>query len=381
MRRKKLLKFFSICTAVLFTVYVGNELMSYPRFSAYTGEKCSICHVNPTGGSMRNLYGTKYAREELTMDAFKKLAEDTDFDPRINDYITIGGDVRIAHIDNQVPDMPNLNTFLTMQGDLHINAQINRVLSVFVSSGIEIPNFPTKYEAYGMVSRLPWNIYFKAGRFTPDFGIRIVEHRAFQREDILNTPYAPDAGLELGFEPDIFTFNIGLYNGLQTNFFDTDQNKMFVTKGDATFSFADYMYNFNIGGSFFNNPYRAFVSGEFQNANRKAWNGYTKIGLYNRVAILGEVDFEENTINGFLKRKMFYYGELNVKVVKGFELRGQYESFDPDRDTDDDTINRYSFGVAAFPFAGMEAEVMYRIVNEEADLENDEYQFNFHFYF
>ena len=83
---------------------------------------------------MRNLYGTKYAKEELTMDAFKKLAEDTDFDPRINDYITVGGDVRIAHIDNQVPDQPDLNTFLTMQGDLHINAQINRALSVFVSS-------------------------------------------------------------------------------------------------------------------------------------------------------------------------------------------------------------------------------------------------------
>jgi hypothetical protein len=376
-----LIKFFTVVLVLSSGLYLVSELESYPRFSAYTGDKCSSCHVNPSGGSMRNLYGNKYAADNLQMDAFKKLAEETKFSPKINDFITIGSDVRIAHVDNKVPEQPDLNTFLTMQGDIYVNAEINKVVSVFVSSGIQIPNFPTKYEAYGMLSNLPANIYFKAGRFSPDYGIKIVEHRAYQREDLLRTPYSPDAGLELGFEPDIFTLNVGLFNGLNTTFFDTDQNKMFVTKGDATFSFQDYKYNFNIGASFYNNPYRAFVSGEFVDANRKAWNGFTKIGLFERVAILGEIDFEENTIAGFLKRKMFGYGELNVRVVKGIELRGQYELFDPDRDRENDNINRYSFGFAAFPLQGMETEFMYRIVSEEADLDNDEYQFNFHFYF
>lgn len=381
MKNKILFKLFAFISALSLFLYMVSELESYPRFSAYSGEDCMICHVSPSGGSMRNLYGTKYASENLEMEAFKKLAEDTKFSPRINDFINIGGDVRIAHIDDQIPNQPNMNTFLTMQGDLYVNAHVNKILNVFVSSGIEIPNFPTKYEAYGMISRLPAGLYFRAGRFSPDYGIKIVEHRAFQRQDLLNTPYSPDAGLELGIHPGIFSLNMGLFNGLNTNFFDTDQNKMFVTKGDATLNFDDYRYNFNFGASFYNNPYEAFVTGGTVNANRKAWGGFTKIGLDKRVAILGEMDFEENTINGFLKRKMFGYGELNIRVIKGVELRGQYEYFDPDRDTDDDTINRYSFGVSAFPVTGMETELMIRIVTEEADLDNDEYQFNFHFYF
>ena len=381
MKKKILFRLFSFVTAVSLFLYLVGELESYPRFSAYTGENCNLCHVSPTGGSMRNLYGTKYAQDNLQMEAFKKLVKDAKFSPRINDFINIGGDVRIAHIDNQVPNQGNQNTFLTMQGDLYVNAEVNKLLSVFVSSGIEIPNFPTKYEAYGMISGLPAGFYFRAGRFSPDYGIKIVEHRAYQRQDLLNTPYSPDAGLEMGIQPGIFTLNAGLFNGLNTNFFDTDQNKMFVTKGDATINFDDYRYNFNFGMSFYNNPYQAFVSGNTLNANRKAWNWFTKIGLDNRVALLGEVDFEENTIDNFLKRKAFTYGELDIRVIQGLELRGQYEYFDPDRDTDNDEMNRYSFGVAAFPVPGMETELMIRIVSEEADLDNDEYQFNFHFYF
>ena len=382
MRKKILVKLFSFVAALSLFLYLVSELESYPRFSAYTGDKCVSCHVSPTGGSMRNLYGAKYAEENLQMDVFKKLAKDTKFSPKVNDFITLGGDVRIVHFDNQVPDKPDMNSFLTMQGDLYINAKVNKILNVFVASGIEIPNFPTKYEAYGMISGLPAGLYFRAGRFSPDYGIKIVEHRAFQREDLLGTPYSPDAGIELGIQPDIFSLNMGLFNGLNTTFFDTDQNKMFVTSADATFSFNDYMYNFNFGASFYNNPYRRFMAGGVSvDANRKAWGGFTKIGLDERIAILGEVDFEENTVDGFLKRKMFGYGELNVRIIKGIELRGQYEYFDPDRDVENDIINRYSFGFAAFPVSGMETELMIRLVSEETDVENDEYQFNFHFYF
>ncbi len=40
-------------------------LYSYPRFSAYTGDKCSDCHVNPQGGGMRNQYGQHFAKQNL----------------------------------------------------------------------------------------------------------------------------------------------------------------------------------------------------------------------------------------------------------------------------------------------------------------------------
>jgi len=62
-------------------------------------------------------------------------------------------------------------------------------------------------------------------------------------------------------------------------------------------------------------------------------------------------------------------------------LRSQFEYMDPNRDLEKDHITRLSFGAAAFPFLGLEAEAMYRIVNEEVDLKNNEMQVNLHFFF
>ncbi|MBK6877577.1 MAG: hypothetical protein IPG99_14300 [Ignavibacteria bacterium] len=78
---------------------------------------------------------------------------------------------------------------------------------------------------------------------------------------------------------------------------------------------------------------------------------------------------------------MYWFGELDVVVIKGLELRAQYESYDRNRDVENDTRSRISAGFAAFPFNGFETDIMVRFVSEDADLKNDEFQWNFHFYF
>ncbi len=355
-----------------------SDLHAYPRFAAYTGSKCADCHVNPDGGSMRQGYGLKYAKDELYMDMFKKIAGKMEFSPKINKHISVGGDVRIAQIDDEVPDRTNFNTFLTMQGDLDVNVKVNDIVNIFITSGIAIPNFPVKYEAYGMISKLPLDAYFLAGRFKPAYGIRIVEHRAFQRKYLLNTPYDADAGFELGIAPGDLNMNVGLFNGLNTDFFDQDAHKMVTANADYTFHIKDNVH-VNIGASVFNNPYKyASLPLTF---NRKSAAGFMKIGLFDKVALLGEVDFTENT-DSLLTRTFFAFGELNVRIVKGVELRAQYEYMQPNRDIENNDRSRYSAGLAFFPFFGFETETMVRFSKEKpVDVQNSEFQWNFHFYF
>lgn len=108
----------------------------------------------------------------------------------------MGSDMRMIFIDDQTGEgNPNFNTFFQMQGDLYVNAQVNKYISLMVAPGLYIPNtygsnpLPTKYEIYGMVSNLPAGLYFKAGRFIPNFGIKVPEHRAYNRifNDLLYT--------------------------------------------------------------------------------------------------------------------------------------------------------------------------------------------------
>ena len=78
---------------------------------------------------------------------------------------------------------------------------------------------------------------------------------------------------------------------------------------------------------------------------------------------------------------MYGYAELNVIVIKGFELRSQYEYYDKNRDITGDHIQRISGGMAFFPFFGFETEMMVRFPIEDPETKNNEFQWNFHFYF
>ena len=55
-----------------------------------------------------------------------------------------------------------------------------------------------------MISNLPLDMFFKVGRFRPEYGIRIVEHRAYQRKYLLETPYDTNTGFEIRISPEWF---------------------------------------------------------------------------------------------------------------------------------------------------------------------------------
>jgi len=376
----KTFKLFLIAVIVL-SVQV---LYSYPRFSAYTGDKCSDCHVNPQGGGMRNQYGQNFAKQNLQMDFLKKLVtKKTDFSTQLNKNISIGGDVRVVHVGNENTSGPSTNTFLTMQGDFYANANVNDYISVYVAPGLQIPNVPAKYEVYGMVGSLPANLYFRAGRMTPAYGMKVVEHRAYQRQSLLGTPYAANDGVEIGLSPGFLNLSAGLFNGLNTNFFDNDPKRMFVSSADFSFVPVEDKFNVNFGASFYNNPYNFLDpnSGSQTDAIKQAFGGFAKFGLFKRVALLGEVDFLENTQLSSMTRGIFGYGELNVIIINGVELRTQYEIMRPDRDTENNRTIRTSVGAALFPLTGFETEAMVRFVSDDQQPNTTEFQWNFHFYF
>jgi hypothetical protein len=108
-----------------------------------------------------------------------------------------------------------------------------------------------------MVSNLPAGLYFKLGRFIPNFGIKIPEHRAYNRiYNDLYTPYASDAGIEAGISPDFgnasLTLTTAISNGSSTNAdfqtnnsFDFDNQRQFTSSID--FRWASNRTNMPLG--------------------------------------------------------------------------------------------------------------------------------------
>jgi len=123
------------------------------------------------------------------------------------------------------------------------------------------------------------------------------------------------------------------------------------------------------------------VLGVKTDADKKAYGGFAKFGILNRIAILSEVDFVENTRLSNMTRGLYGFGELSIIIVKGLEFRSQYEYMKPDRDAGNNRITRKSIGAAVYPLAGLETEAMIRFVTEDTQPNTNEFQVNFHFYF
>lgn len=392
MRYKLFLSLSLLICFLLVSLCYFRDAESYPKFAAYTGEKCIGCHVNPTGGAIRHMGGIKYSRDELYMKLFKKLNKKAEFDPHLSKGIQIGADMRTLFLDDQIaPGQPNQNSFFQMQADLYVNARINKILNLVIAPSLQYNSFPPVYEVYGMVSNLPAGLYIRAGKFKPNFGIKIPEHRAYQRIYNLNTPYNSDAGLEAGISPGPFTLTAGLFNGVNntiTNSLDADPGKEVVASADFRWATKDSKYTFGLGASFLSNPYKYSVANNI-NAVRQIGAGFISIGLFERVAILGEFDYNRLDISDSVSTRQDFrtiFGELDIRVIRGLEAKFQVENYDPELGTAKPPLERfrYSFGVGLFPVTGLELETIFRLVksgDSNPDLHNNEFQQTFKFYF
>jgi hypothetical protein len=398
MRYKLFLSFSLLICFLIVSPFYFRDAESYPKFAAYTGEKCIACHINPTGGAIRHMGGIKYSKDELYMKMFKKLNKDTLFNPQLTKGIQIGADMRTLFLDDQIAQgQPNQNSFFQMQADLYVNARINKFLNLVIAPSLQYNVFPPVYEVYGMVSNLPAGLYIRAGKFKPNFGIKIPEHRAYERIANLNTPYNSDPGLEAGISPGPFTLTAGFFNGVNTNGslvntlpgdLDSDPGKEAVASGDFRWATKDSKFTFGLGASFLSNPYKYSVANNI-NAVRQIVAGFISVGLFERVAILGEFDYNRLDIRDSVSTRedlRTIFGEVDIRVIQGVEAKFQVENYNPELGTKDPPEERfrYSFGVGIFPLTGLELETIFRLVqsgDHNPDLHNDEFQQTFKFYF
>jgi hypothetical protein len=68
------------------------------------GQKCIACHVNPTGGGLRNAYGVHFARSGLA--AYRLPDSVPGWDGRVGDWLRLGGDWRWSSTRTDVPQQP-----------------------------------------------------------------------------------------------------------------------------------------------------------------------------------------------------------------------------------------------------------------------------------
>ncbi len=371
---RKTLLLVCVSTALLLFRETSNAL---PRFALMTGVKCGSCHVNPTGGQMRNDFGAKWGADKLPLEATKD--EDFTINPQLSDNVSFGFDYRSQFIYDQ---HSQTSTFQAMSTALYGDVRLSRKISFYFKQDIVNGTYGGLYnglyngtEVYGLARILPGGWYLKGGSFLPDFGWRLDDHTAYTRggdlgftgahvsRGLIFVPNYHDIGVEVGGYLGDLMITSGLFNGTgQTEPLHFEKDKAYTVKLEYMGSLASLNFRLGVSGYGF----RSYKIG-----------GITA-GLAtgdSNLVLMGELDWTHNAMfqSDVVENvdQMAAYAELDYRILQGIWLVGKFDAFDPLEGISDNpdgspynSVQRVTAGFEFFPFQFVEVRPEYRIAIE-----------------
>jgi len=98
------------------------EARAETYLAVQTGFKCQQCHINPTGGGMRNAFGDVFAQTQLPA---QHLDTGTDtWAGNLSRFLSMGGDLRFQGTYTEVPHTASTDEFDLNQARLYVNATV-----------------------------------------------------------------------------------------------------------------------------------------------------------------------------------------------------------------------------------------------------------------
>lgn len=378
-----------------------------PRFAARNAMECIQCHVNPTGGGMRNEYGRSVFEHAILPLSTRPDPESwlapaslaapaegdeasvrTPFTGAVNEWLAVGADLRGAYIwirpdRGALPGQPRevTSSFFLMQSDLYHSAALGPHVTLNLDVGVY-----SGFEAWGLLhffrDREPGDLdlILKVGRFLPPFGIREVEHQLFTREGVGLGAQDRDTGLELTAFWGPATLNLALLNGtLGDTSFDVGgtEHRSFEKAVAARLSARASLgwlrgqlglslyWNENVSQAnpLFAGRLPALVAGETsQGLDELRKGAFVTLNAgrltYMADLVLVDDDFYSDalaSIGGYAS-----YQELSLVVLQGLELVATLEFAEPDLEVLDNSTTRAGFVAELFPWPYTEMRAMFR---------------------
>lgn len=323
MRRRPPVIIGLLSTVVL--LCLASSAAAVPRYTAQYGQDCKLCHVNPSGGGLREMYASQFLVPEELASRGWRPDESPAISPELTTNVIFGLDLRSLLQQQE----GGTGTNLAMQGDFYLAAELGFGLLAYLEQGINGSG-----EVFGAMRGLPLDGYLKAGRFMPDYGWRFADHQMFNRRYLTESDgtHSPrsfyGSGVEVGVAPGPLSVSASVLGETESH-------------GDAYAARA--LLHQALG------PVNAGLGGSVLRRDRPGDSRRTVGGIWylavGPLTWLGEID--ETRRDGRLGNLVA--NEWTLRVRRGVDLRGTYSFQDPDRDRRNGLRQRYGAGVAWMP--------------------------------
>ncbi|MFL6551678.1 MAG: hypothetical protein ACJ8OJ_23520 [Povalibacter sp.] len=311
---------------ILILLLASGAAFAEPYFAVQQGVKCVACHVNPTGGGMRNAFGNTWARTILPA---QTIATDVgeDWNGRLNRFVGVGANLRASGSYVDTPHQSSQSAFDVDEARLYLElSAIEDRLSIYLDQRVA-PGGSANMEAYGRYWSANHDWYVKAGQMYLPYGLRIEDDSAFIRQVPGINFDTPDRGVEVGLETTHMSVQFAVTNGSPQSS-EVDQGKQYSTR-------AEYV----------NSVWRAGASYSLNDADagQRQLAGVFAGLRTGPIAWLAEADHVSD--EGFAEGKRNQWVgllEADWRLRQGHNLKVTAEYFDPDNEIDEDQQARYS---------------------------------------
>ena len=325
--------------------------LAEPYLAVQNGLQCSGCHVNPTGGGMRNSFGTLWG--QTTLPARTLPSEGSPWTGEFGRHVAMGADLRAtaAWLDQPASrgassfDLNSLRAYL----DLRV---IPGRLDLYVDQRLA-PGASSNAEAWLRLNTLDRRFYLKAGQMYLPFGIRLQDDGAFIRDRTGISFNTPDRGLELGYSGTRWATQLAVSNGT-SGAAEVDRGKQWSLRSEYV------QARWRAGASFNLNDFDAGSSRRMQGLFAGLRTG--------PVAWLAEVDVITDAAPGPDTDQWAALIEANWMLRKGHNLKLTAERHDPDRDVSADRQTRLSLLWEYTPLPFLQVRAGLRQQDDDAEI-------------
>lgn len=328
--------------AALLAQLSATAVRAEPYLAVQEGFKCNACHVNPTGGGLRNAFGTIYTKALLPASTLDETLDG--WTGRLMDAVRVGGDLRAEWSDSRVPNSPSQQQFALEQFRVYAELTVipNR-LGIYVDEQVA-PNSSQNMEAYVRYGNQNQGIYFKGGQFYLPFGWRLQDQTAFIRELSGISMTTPEQGVEMGYERGAWSTQLDLTNVPASGSGGKPGHEV---TGQAVY----VQPRWRLG---------AATSLTQSDAGNRRVGGLFAGLRTGPVAWLGEVDYVHD--DSFPGGRGLAAGliEADWRIRRGHNFKLAAESYDPNRSVAEDQQARYSVVYEYTPIPLLQLRTGYR---------------------
>ena len=317
--------------ATFFLIYAFTlTLQAEPYFAVREGMDCGTCHVNPTGGGLRNQYGNVYAQTQLPAYDLGDKQQPL-WTGQVLERFLVGGNARYSAREFDNFDRDDNTNLGVDRVSLYLSGSLNRVVSFLIDQQVS-PGTSLNRESW---VKLHWNEwYLKAGKLFLPFAWRLEDDTAFTRELTGINFNSADNGVELGLVNSRWSLQLSASNGT-AGAIEVDDGKQVSVRA------ARVARQWQLG-----------VSANVNNTDAGDRDMYAVFAGFNTGTVTWLIEWDRIEDTGFISgngQQDIGLLEANWLVAKGHNVKLTYErqQFDDDRDD----RSRYSAVWEFFPIS------------------------------